>query len=383
MSIQEWYLSNFEDRIKGRFVTLDHLNPILDSHSNSVEIFIIGTSENGIEIPCLKIGEGEKVVLGWSQMHGNESTTTKGMMDFIKFLNQKSIFQDKIDAFLSAHTFYLVPILNPDGAKLYTRENTNGIDLNRDAKNLSQSESKALDELFHQVRPELCLNLHDQRSIYGLEDNTSAVISFLSPSADENRTLTASRKVAMEHIVRINHLLQRYIPGSVGRYDDSYNTNCVGDTFQEYGVPTILFEAGHFPGDYQRVKTREYIFYAYLALFGFLGDGDGAADHRDYFDIPENHNRMYDVILRDVKINGEDTSVNIAIQFQEELQKESVIFVPIIEEIGDLDQKYGHREIDGGGAEILLNSYENVFVNEKVLTIVDKNAKNRVFFKDF
>jgi hypothetical protein len=46
-------------------------------------------------------------------------------------------------------------------------------------------------------------------------------------------------------------VLQRYIPGQIGRFDDSFNLNC-GDTFQAMGVPTLLFEAGHFEGDYQR-----------------------------------------------------------------------------------------------------------------------------------
>ena len=87
----------------------------------------------------------------WSQMHGNESTTTKALFDFINFLHSNT---KESSVILDHFTFCMLPMLNPDGAKLYTRENANGIDLNRDAQNLSQPESIALRktfEVFEQV----------------------------------------------------------------------------------------------------------------------------------------------------------------------------------------------------------------------------------------
>src|SRR5690606_15400162 len=127
----------------------------------------------------------------------NESTTTKALFDFFKFLSQEEAFQDEIEAFLRNYTFYVFPILNPDGAKLYTRENANGVDLNRDAQNLSEKESQCLRRVFEELNPSLCLNLHDQRSIYGLKNGNPATISFLSPAADKKRKITQARKEAM------------------------------------------------------------------------------------------------------------------------------------------------------------------------------------------
>ena len=46
--------------------------------------------------------------------------------------------------YIKNFTFYIIPQLNPDGAKLYTRNNFNDVDLNRDAIKLSQPESKCL-----------------------------------------------------------------------------------------------------------------------------------------------------------------------------------------------------------------------------------------------
>lgn len=375
MKISSWYTTHFDARLKGRYLHLKQIDPILDLYENDFSISTIGTSENQKNIKCVSIGKGEKVVLGWSQMHGNESTTTKALFDFFKFLTQKEHFQKEIDDFLSNYTFYIIPILNPDGAERYTRENINGVDLNRDAIDLSQSESRALRNLFDTIKPDLCLNLHDQRTMYSLPEAKSATVSFLAPAANAQRDVTKARRVAMSDITRMFTVLSHYIPGQIGRYDDAFNENCVGDTFQKLGVPTILFEAGHFPNDYQREKTREYIFYALLSLFKITEEQSSI--EADYFSIPQNGKRFKDVIIRNVEIDGEITSLSIC--YEEVLEGKSIQFVPILEKIGGLDSFFGHKEIDAQGAKILLNSHENVFVGEKVVSIVDKNSSICLF----
>ena len=84
-------------------------------------------------------------------MHGNESTTTKAIFDFLKFLLQKDHFNNEIESFKEEWTFYIIPILNPDGAELFTRENANKVDLNRDAQNVSQGESLILLDVFNSI----------------------------------------------------------------------------------------------------------------------------------------------------------------------------------------------------------------------------------------
>ena len=63
----------------------------------------------------------------------------------------------------------------------------------------------------------------------------------------------------------MNDELQKHIPDQVGRFDDSFNANCIGDQFTLLGVPTILFEAGHYPNDYYREYTRKMIFVALIS----------------------------------------------------------------------------------------------------------------------
>jgi len=371
MEISSWYTHNFEARLKGRYLYSKHMDPILDAYEDEFLISVIGASENQKNIRCVKIGKGKKVVLGWSQMHGNESTTTKALFDFFKFLTQKDGFETEIATFLSTYTFYIIPVLNPDGAEQYTRENANGIDLNRDAIDLSQSESRVLREIFRSVKPDMCLNLHDQRTMYSLPDAKSATVSFLAPASNAARDVTDARRDAMGHIARMYRVLNHYISGYIGRYDDGFNENCVGDTFQKLGVPTILFEAGHYPNDYQREKTREYIFYALLSLFEITKE-EQPSSYDDYFSIPENGKLFKDVIIRNVEIAGIITSVSIS--YEEVLEENTIQFVPILDKIGGLDSFFGHKEVDGAGAKILLNSHENVFVGEKVAMIVAENS---------
>ncbi|WP_310991853.1 M14 family zinc carboxypeptidase [Aequorivita marina] len=378
MKIQSWYHENFENRLAGRYITLAHISKILDDYKTTYQISVAGHSEEGLPIPLLKIGNGPKVVLGWSQMHGNESTTTKAVFDFLKFLGQDDCFQSEIETFLNTYTFYLIPILNPDGAKRYTRENANGIDLNRDAVNLSQSESVCLRNVFQEVKPQLCLNLHDQRSIFGFDNGSPATVSFLSPAADKERSLTKARITAMEQIVKMNKMLQAIIPGQVGRYDDSFNMNCVGDTFQKMGVPTILFEAGHYLQDYKREQTRAFVFYALISLFDVFTKTP-AVDYKMYFDIPENRKNYNDFVLKNAVLEGAVAPVNIAIQYVERLRGDNIELDAVVDKIGQFKNRFGHLEKNVNKAKILTNTDDKLTVGGNISEIYDKTNDLVVF----
>ncbi|MEW7291892.1 M14 family zinc carboxypeptidase [Aquimarina sp. 2304DJ70-9] len=345
VTLQNWFATYKEPSLFGRYIYLDHITPLLDVLSSKVEIKQIGTSENNAPIQLIKIGNGSKKLLFWSQMHGNESTTTKALFDLINLLTDStnSISKDV----LKECSLYIVPILSPDGAKLYTRLNYNKVDLNRDAQSKTQKESIVLSDLIKAIQPDFAFNLHGQRTIFSAgATNYPATVSFLSPAGDKERSITSSRKVAMDIIAKMNTMLQELIPNQVGRYDDGFNINCVGDTLEHNGIPTILFEAGHYPGDYDREMTREYIFYSlvtsiqYIAKTKIIGEG-----YKDYFLIPENAKCFYDIIIRDVILNSKN--VDIAVQYTEILTGNNVKFVPKIVKIDDLQNFYAHKEIIG------------------------------------
>jgi hypothetical protein len=197
--------------------------------------------------------------------------------------------------------------------------------------------------------------MHDQRTIFGVgEVPKPATVSFLAPSYNDERDINECRQKAIDIIAAMNEVLQQFIPGQVGRFDDSFNINCIGDMFQSLGVPTILFEAGHYKNDYQREESRKYIFFALLSGFNAIHENVIVVNKKtEYFNIPQNKIIFYDMMYKNVKINYENKEkiTNFASQYKEVLFENSVIFQAIISEIGNLDGFYGHEEFDVFGVE--------------------------------
>ncbi len=339
------YTSLKATALRKRYITNSHIEPLLDSLSNQFRQTVLGTSEAGLPIHGVQIGTGSKRILIWSQMHGNESTTTKALFDLFNYFESKEYI-----ALLEASTLFVIPILNPDGAEAYTRLNGNQIDLNRDAKDLSQSESKILRTIFEDFKPHFCFNMHGQRTIFTAGNtHNSAVLSFLSPSENEDRSLTVTRQKSMEIIQVMNKELQPYLPNQIGRYDDGFNDNCVGDYFQSYGTPTVLFEAGHFPKDYNREETRKYMALALISALDYVANNAVSGNaYKPYFDIPENGKLFYDVIVRNAILNPLSPNVfsDIGVQYMEVLASGVITFKAKVVFIGNLNEKYGHLEID-------------------------------------
>ncbi|MDI1315990.1 M14 metallopeptidase family protein [Flavobacterium sp.] len=332
-----------ETSISGRYITLQHIEPLLAKYKTEV----IGQSVLSKPLYKLQFGSGKTKILMWSQMHGNESTTTKALFDFINLAHSST---DLGKSLRSKFTFCLLPMLNPDGAELYTRENANEIDLNRDAQNLSQPESVLLRKTFEEFKPDYCYNLHDQRTIFAAgTTGKPATVSFLAPAYNEEREINDVRIKAMNVIVAMNETLQDYIPNQIGRFDDSFNLNCIGDTFQYLNSPTILFEAGHFQNDYNREMTRMYIFIALVSGLQNLHENDIVHNKiEDYLKIPQNKVAFCDFVYKNVKINYDNVEkiVNFAAQFKEVLKNGAIAFEAVISKVDDLEHYFGHITVD-------------------------------------
>ncbi|WP_299554853.1 M14 family zinc carboxypeptidase [Seonamhaeicola sp.] len=372
--IKSLFSSYKEKSLFGRYITNNHIDPLLKNLSNFFSVETIGYSVLNNPIYGIKLGTGNKRILMWSQMHGNESTTTKALFDL---LNSFSDDKSSLKHILEACTLYIIPILNPDGAEAYTRINANEVDLNRDAQNLTQPESLVLRKTFEAFRPQFCYNLHGQRTIFSAgKTNMPATVSFLAPAQDKACTVTPNRRVAMEVIGVMNTTLQKVIPNQVGVYDDAFNINCVGDTFQSENAPTILFEAGHFVHDYDREYTRELIFISYVRSLDYVAKVDVDGVNSDpYFDIPENEKCFLDIIIRNVSGYAKDSLVDIGIQFKETLVENHIEFVPIVEKIEKLDGVYGHREIDAKGEKVLAEGAKRLTINNENVFVILKNEK--------
>ena len=366
--------------LKSRVLSNSDIEPLLNLLSDKFEVSVLGHSEAGLPIHGVKIGSGSKRILLWSQMHGNESTTTKALFDLFNFLEL-----DDFNAFLDTCTLFIIPILNPDGAMAYTRLNANGVDLNRDAINRSQKESSVLRSVFDEFKPHYCFNLHGQRSIFSAgKSNNSSVISFLSPSEDIERSVTITRKKSMSIIHSMNRVLQLYLPNQIGRYDDGFNANCVGDQFQTLGVPTVLFEAGHFPGDYSREETRKYIALSIFTAIANIADKVDEDTSSMYFDIPENDTLFNDVIIRNALLDPSNPNdfCDIGIQHKEVLGPSGLTFKPTIDCIGDLSKKYGHLEINANFKAVSHPDFPVLSENYEIDFLLVESVKKILFVEN-
>jgi len=371
-NLKKHYKEHKEQHLFGRYIYTDHIKFLLEKHANNFKIDIIGESVLGENIHSITLGNGSNKVLMWSQMHGNESTTTKSIFDVLNTIEGDNKFSKQL---LKHCTVKIIPVLNPDGAKAYTRINANKVDLNRDAQQLSQPESKVLKDCFDAFKPHYCFNLHGQRTIFNV-DNTGkpATVSFLSPAQDEACSVTETRKRAMSIIVKMNNVLQSQIPGQVGIYDDAFNINCVGDMFQTLNVPTVLFEAGHYANDYDREVVREFIYQSLIvALNAVALDEIDINDYKDYLNIPENKKYFYDVIIRNALVNGEKE--DIAVQYQEKLEEKSLNFIPTIIKIGGLKSYYAHKTIEAYGAIVLDEENKELKLGNEIDFVKVNNVK--------
>lgn len=323
----------------GRYITLKDIEPLLSKFQTEV----IGKSVLGKPIYKYEIGTGKIRIFMWSQMHGNEGTTTKALFDFFNVIHSQEEIGVKL---LQEFTFCFLPMVNPDGAELYTRENANKIDLNRDSVDLSQPESQLLRKTFEDFKPDFCYNLHDQRTIFGAgNDGNVATVSFLAPAFNESREINDVRAKAMNVIVAMNDELQNHIPNQVGRFDDGFNINCIGDMFTSLNVPTILFEAGHYQEDYYREYTRKMIFIALISGLKHIYENDVVDNEiAKYLSISQNNIVFYDFLYKNIKINydGKEIITNFAAQYKEELIDGTIQLNAYIAEIGELKGKFGH-----------------------------------------
>ncbi len=331
--------------IEERYFNLKMLESILNKYNFNQEVK--GYSFENRPIYLLKSGYGEKKIILWAQMHGNETTASRACLDLFSFLNSDNKDAEQIKKNLTIHC---IPMLNPDGAERYTRRNAAGIDLNRDFVSASTPEIQLLKKLMFTNVYSMVFNLHDQRTIFHpLNNDKPATISLLSPSYNVNRDLNSVREQGMRIIEYVYKCINNQIPNQIARFSDEFYPRAVGDNLQKEGISTILIESGHYQNDYKRNKSREFTFWAlYHALIGLSNKVEVEGNYDDYFKIPKNSDTARDIIFRDVNLKYGDNIIrtDIAIQFEEQLnlQTNSIDFVAKINEIGDLSYLFGYDE---------------------------------------
>jgi hypothetical protein len=335
--VKQLFEQQKEIALFGKWIPFQNIEPLFKKHQNSFEIHQLGFSELQKPIMQLKIGTGKKRILLWSQMHGNESTGTKALFDIFNCFSNNS---KELSTIIENCTLLFIPMLNPDGAEAYTRVNANNIDLNRDAVEKVAVESNLLRRVLDDFNPHFCFNLHDQRTIFGVEGTKNpATISFLAPSEEITRAVTKGRIQTMNVIVAMNQLLQQIIPNCIGRYTDEFYPTATGDNFQKLGYNTILIESGHFSEDFNREFSREYTFYAILQGLFHIATNNQFDSYKAYFEIPNNENMFFDIIHRNQSKN------DVAYQYIDKIINSKLVSYLEKIEGEDIKNKFGHNEI--------------------------------------
>lgn len=337
--LENLFLAQKESSLHGKWITYNDIENLFSKYEAKFNVTQIGLSEEKRPIMQLKIGNGAKKILFWSQMHGNESTGTKGLFDFFNCI--EAVSDTIFNKILKECTLVFIPMLNPDGSQVYTRVNANNIDLNRDAAERAAKESKILRAVLEAFTPHFCFNLHDQRSIFGVEGTKNpATISFLAPSEEVTRSLTKGRKETMNVIVAMNKMLQNVIPNFVGRYSDEFYPTATGDNFQKLGYNTILIESGHYPQDYHREESRKYTFFSILQGVYHIANTSNFDKYKDYFTIPNNDKIFFDVIHR-----YPNSSNDVSFQYEEKIIDGKFVSKLNKTDENRLNLKIGHSEI--------------------------------------
>ena len=268
-----------------------------------VRVDEVGRSLANREIYRMEFGGGPLKIFLWSQMHGDEPTATSALFDMFTVL-QNNRDKDWVKAIEEKMTIRAVPMLNPDGAELFIRRNLQGIDINRDARDLKTPEAQLLKRLRDEWQPDIGFNLHNQSDLTAAGPTSKqAAISFLVVYGDEAKTESEGHQRNKRIVAAMWEALNQFIPGHIGRYDDGWAPTAFGDNFSAWGSPTILIETGGLHGrdEMYLVKMN---FIAMMTAFRSVADGtERIYSPANYDLIPHNSGgRLLNVVMRGANI---------------------------------------------------------------------------------
>jgi hypothetical protein len=328
-----------------------HLKKYLaDLKKLGIKIDEVGRSYANREIFQMEFGSGPLKVFLWSQMHGDEPTATSALIDMFTVL-QKNRDKDWVKKIESSMTIRAVPMLNPDGAEFYQRRNLQGIDINRDARDLQTPEANLLKKLRDEWSPHIGFNLHNQAALTTAgRTNKQAAISFLVVYGDPEKTTSEGHERNRRIVSAMIAAIQPYIPGHIGRYGDEWTPTAFGDNFSAWGTPVILIETGALHGrdEMYLVKMN---FIAMMTAFRSIADGSEKTFSPDVYEtLPANSSGLvYYFVFRNATIIDRAkpeavTTGDIAVNTDR--RRAEFVAPAYVRQIGSLSGIFGLSEFD-------------------------------------
>ncbi|RZL44348.1 MAG: DUF2817 domain-containing protein [Pedobacter sp.] len=329
------YHTFYASELKDRFFKHSDVMRLLAELPSDFTISKLGNSFQNRSINLVKWGNGKTKIMLWSQMHGDEATGTMALFDLVNFL--QSDFE-VVKSLREKCQLFIIPMVNPDGAEMFTRRNAQQIDINRDYLGQATREAQILKKCRDEIEPHFGFNLHDQTTLWSVSKSLKpATLSFLAPAYDEELSVNETRKNAMQVIATMFNEIKKLLPGHIGLFDDEFEPRAFGDNFQKAGMSTILIEAGGYENDFEKKEIRKFYFISILASLNSIVTLSYQQKHlADYFAIPKNNKQIFHYLLQGVLLNEVEVSVGINYEEIPINDGKTTQRVYSIQDIGDL-----------------------------------------------
>jgi murein peptide amidase A len=149
---------------------LAHIDKTMQFDTSLLSAELIGRTVNKKKIVARIWGKGLEQILIFGAIHGDERLSATMLEEYeLHLLRNPEVLNGK--------KVWIIPVLNPDGIKLWTRQNANGVDLNHNfpASNFqvndpgryysgdrpkSEPETQALLKLIERIKPVRILSVH-------------------------------------------------------------------------------------------------------------------------------------------------------------------------------------------------------------------------------
>ena len=304
------YSSFQEKTLTNRFFKHEDIIPLINQLPSTFSVSTLGNSVKGRSIHAVKWGNGKTKVMLWSQMHGDEATGTMTLFDLFNFLQQDN---ETVKLLHENCQLLMIPMVNPDGAAVFTRRNAQQIDINRDFIQTASPESKILKQSRADFEPHFGFNLHDQTTLWSVDETLKpATLSYLAPAYDKALSINQTRGNAMLVIADMFKELNPLLPQHIGLFDDEYEPRAFGDNFQHAGTSTILIEAGGYLNDPEKQQIRKYYFASILSgLISIASKSYEKQNTTNYFAIPQNNKQIFHILIHNLILEGITVSVGI------------------------------------------------------------------------
>ena len=114
----------------------DYLQAVASALPGIAQYKVLGQSAQGRDLPYLIINAtcqaSPLAVFTNGTHHGDEPSSTEAVLAIPDYLLRKSTADASVRSLLETYAFFVLPLVNPDGFALNTRENADGLDINRD-----------------------------------------------------------------------------------------------------------------------------------------------------------------------------------------------------------------------------------------------------------